>query len=109
MRWVGINLREGRELSLGLAMKLLEEFSWGLIIHDICLGHGFDFCLGIYFLRMLLGVGPYQLGVEPRPLGEANFDDCFAWGLAWGGFAWGCEAGVYLEISTRTSVREHTK
>ena len=58
-----------------------------LMIHDIC--------LGIYFYRMLLGVGPYQLGAEPRPLGEANFDECFAWGLAWGGFAWGCEAGVY--------------
>jgi len=33
------------------------------------------------------------------PLGEANFDDFFARGLAWGGFAWGCEAGVYLARS----------
>ena len=32
---------------------------------------------------------------EPYFLGEADFDDFFAWSLAWGGFAWGCEAGVY--------------
>ena len=51
--------------------------------------------MGIDFSTILLGVGAYQLGVEPCPLGEANFDDCFVWGLAWGGFAWGCEAGVY--------------
>jgi len=24
----------------------------------------------------------------------ADFDNFLAWGLAWGGFAWGCEAGV---------------
>ena len=26
----------------------------------------------------------------------ADFDKFLTWGLAWGGFAWGCEAGVYL-------------
>ena len=41
-------------------------------------------------MRRLLGVGPKQLGVGPYPLGEANFDDFFAWGLAWGGLVWGC-------------------
>ena len=55
------------------------------------------FCLGIDYLRMLPGVGPGKLGVGRYPLGETNFDDFFAWGLAWGGFAWGCEAGVYSE------------
>jgi len=31
--------------------------------------------------------------------GEADFDDFLAWGLAWGGFAWGCEAGVFRNLS----------
>ena len=54
------------------------------------------------YLRRLLGVGPKQLGDGQYPLGEVNFGDFFAWGLAWDGFAWGCEAGFFL-ISLRSS------
>ena len=83
-------------MSLTVAMRLLWELAWGQMIYDICFGLWILFCLGIDYLRRLLGVGPKQLGVEPHPLGEANFDDCFAWGLAWGGFPWNCEAKVLL-------------
>ena len=70
MRGVNINLREGRELSLGVAMKLLEEFAWGLMIHDICLGYGFDFAWGSIFLEYCLGLDRISLGLNHVRLGR---------------------------------------
>ena len=50
-------------------------------------------CLGTYDLRCLLGdlipvclVMNFSSGVD--------FGTYFAWGFAWGGFAWVCETGV---------------
>ena len=67
---MGINLREGRELSLGVAMKLLEEFAWGLMIHDICLGYGFDFAWGSIFREYCLGLDHISLGLNHVRLGR---------------------------------------
>ena len=67
------------------------------MIYDICLGYGFYFAWGSIILEYCLGLDHNSLGSDDirleRPILTAFF---FAWGLAWGGFAWGCEAGVFL-------------
>ena len=55
--------------------------------------------LGIYDSRSLLGILDQILFGERFFKSVAwgcDLDNSFAWSLAWGGFAWGCEAGVSL-------------
>ena len=58
-------------------------FAWGF--DTFLLGDEFfrEVCLGMWFSGSCL-------------LGDVDFGTSFAWGFAWGGFAWVCETGVLI-------------
>ena len=88
---------------LGVASKFLGE----TVFSDyIILGGVMSQCLGTYDLRCLLGdLILFCLGMNFSSgvlgmwfsgsclLGDIDFGTSFAWGFAWGGFAWVCETG----------------
>ena len=60
-------------------------------IYDVCLGMNFRaVCLGMWFSGSCLP-------------GDVDFCTSFAWGFAWGGFAWVCETGVMKKVPTLIS------
>ena len=57
-------------------------------------------------LIFLLGDGLFRVGClgrrlsGSRLLGDVDIGTSFAWGFAWDGFTWDCEAGVFQNSST---------
>ena len=75
-------------------MKLHGDFAWGHMIYIFVWGKDFILLGDRLFEKVTWCWTKAAWGWTISAWG-ANFDDFFAWGLAWDGFAWGCEAGMY--------------